>query len=58
MVIALANIAPQMAQETSREATWNYCVPKVINFHVPVGVKGTAIGRAVGGFYVHFFSFL
>ncbi len=58
VVIALVTLAPQMTQSTITEGDLELLLPKVINFHVPIGIKGLLLAGLLAAFMSTFSSFV
>ena len=58
VVIALVILAPQMAQGVVTGNDMELILPKIINFHVPVGVKGLLLAGLLAAFMSTFSAFV
>ncbi|MCF8272402.1 MAG: Na+:solute symporter [Flavobacteriaceae bacterium] len=59
VVIALVTLAPEMASNTSLNgADLEILLPKIINFHVPVGIKGLLLAGLLAAFMSTFSAFV
>ncbi len=59
VVIALVFLAPQMINESGLQGTdMELLLPKVINFHIPVGIKGLLLAGLLAAFMSTFSAFV
>ncbi len=59
VVIALVTLAPEMASNTALSgADLEILLPKIINFHVPVGIKGLLLAGLLAAFMSTFSAFV
>lgn len=59
VVIALVKLVPEMAANTSLSgADLEILLPKIINFHVPVGIKGLLLAGLLAAFMSTFSAFV
>ena len=58
VVIALAVLAPEMAQGAVSGKDLELLLPQVINFHVPIGIKGLLLAGLLAAFMSTFSAFV